>query len=59
MEGRNGEFATYIAWINQSNQWVKVHDAGWWAHEKLDPKHRSPMFATEQQLDNWIAANPL
>ncbi len=59
MEGRTGEFGTYIAWINQSNRWVKVHDASWWAYEKLNSKNKSPAFATEQQLDNWIAANPL
>ncbi len=59
VEGRKGEFAAYIAWTKQDNNWVKVHDAGWWAYEKLDSKHRSPTFATELQLDNWIAANPL
>ncbi len=59
VEGRNGEFAAYIAWINQNNQWVKVHDKSWWAYEKLNSKHKSPAFAIEQQLDSWIAANPL
>ena len=59
MEGRNGEFATFLAWVNQSNHWVKVHDTGWWAYEKLHSNHRSPVFATERQLDNWVAAKPL
>jgi hypothetical protein len=59
MEGRNGEFASYLAWTSQNNQWVKTHDAGWWAYEKNNSKHRSPAFATEQQLDAWITANPL
>jgi hypothetical protein len=60
MEGRTGEFATYVAWMNQNNHWVKVHDAeGWWAYEELNSRHKSPIFAVEQQLDHWIAANPL
>ncbi len=60
MEGRNGEFSAYIAWTTKNNQWVKVHDeAGWYAYEKLESKHRSPLFTTETQLNLWIAANPL
>jgi hypothetical protein len=60
LEGRSGEFAAYIALVNLNNRWVKVRDAaGWWAFEELNTRHRSPVFATERQLDDWIAANSL
>jgi hypothetical protein len=60
LNGRTGEFAVYVKWMNDNNHWIKMHDAsGWWAYEELNSSHKSPIFALEQQLDNWIAANPL